>query len=704
MGHAAYRRKAPDVYFPRIYKFAWNRSSDEKVMAPGSRGRLSCFFVHFSGEDSGQTGDATGEPRVPRRSRSHLPTHPGSDQLVAGKCARRRLLRSFFSNLVSSRAYFSGFLSHVLGTDVGFCFQARNPSLGSRDMVPRTGAAGVFLVRLRTVFRSGFRLGPVKSWRSESSTSCMSVSSFQRARARGSTCCESGRLCAQAWQRRWENSGIFSKSLISSACFHARGRRSSRCRISTILVSSESLRYLLFNGVVSSSQFLVWSMVRSNLGPWSTLVKLGRIWSKLSKLLEMYPGLHFKGFWARWVLVGLETARSNLGQTLVNPSQTWSTLVKLGQTLGNVSRTFFLGVFEVMSPRRNRPTWFGLPRFACRHPRKSRGIDLGIIPLETGRGGPDVLHTAPSALTVNIALPFTGNNRDWALYLLDLPLSEWSWQDYYPSLALRQFGSVQYPPRLGDLSTVTFDYIPGEDMWRLLFMVEDIWGGRLSEMVLIKGGLHADSSVTPDFVEWREGWSPSFTLRPTCHNPIFTHGIFSGSARKTGQPEPSQLRRVSSQEKGPGRTKSLPDSQQVDPRARARWKEDTFMHDVELSDRQEFTGSSRNPDRKTTLKRTKNTPVASARGTISHKPKLGFPQIWNLAKVGNASFPTTAAFARRVFPTRCKLTCKPGCVGKMTTPATTWNSRFAGSIPRLTGIFAGKAHKNSSSTLDFREP
>jgi hypothetical protein len=30
--------------------------------------------------------------------------------------------------------------------------------------------------------------------------------------------------------------------------------------------------------------------------------------------------------------------------------------------------------------------------------------------------------------TVKIALPFTGNSRDWALYLLDLPLSEWSWK------------------------------------------------------------------------------------------------------------------------------------------------------------------------------------------------------------------------------------------------------------------------------------
>jgi hypothetical protein len=40
----------------------------------------------------------------------------------------------------------------------------------------------------------------------------------------------------------------FQQNLILLACFHARGRRSSRCRISTILVSSESLRYLLFNG------------------------------------------------------------------------------------------------------------------------------------------------------------------------------------------------------------------------------------------------------------------------------------------------------------------------------------------------------------------------------------------------------------------------------------------------------------------------
>uniref|UniRef100_A0A2N9IJM7 DUF7745 domain-containing protein n=1 Tax=Fagus sylvatica TaxID=28930 RepID=A0A2N9IJM7_FAGSY len=142
--------------------------------------------------------------------------------------------------------------------------------------------------------------------------------------------------------------------------------------------------------------------------------------------------------------------------------------------------------------------------------------------------------------TVQIALPFTGDSRAWALYLLDLPLSGWAWKvtwgpaswmpwthcalfdgvplpgvwgctGHYPSLALRQFSGVQYPPRLGDLDAVTFDYIPGEDMWRLLLRIEDIWGGRLSEMVLIEEGSPGDSSVTSDFVEWREGWTPFFT-------------------------------------------------------------------------------------------------------------------------------------------------------------------------------------------------
>jgi hypothetical protein len=130
-------------------------------------------------------------------------------------------------------------------------------------------------------------------------------------------------------------------------------------------------------GMVCSIQLLVRSTVWSNLGQtWSTLVKLGRIWSKPSKLLEMDLGPHFEDFRARWILVGLETARSNPGQTSVNPGQTWSTLVKLSQTwsnLGKCVRTFFLGVFDVARCRRITLARSGLSRLVRQHPRKSRG-------------------------------------------------------------------------------------------------------------------------------------------------------------------------------------------------------------------------------------------------------------------------------------------------------------------------------------------
>uniref|UniRef100_A0A2N9FYT7 Uncharacterized protein n=1 Tax=Fagus sylvatica TaxID=28930 RepID=A0A2N9FYT7_FAGSY len=214
----------------------------------------------------------------------------------------------------------------------------------------------------------------------------------------------------------------FQQNLISSACFHARGRRSSRCRISTILVSSESLRYLLFQRyrpcteaslgsqdmilrteavgmflmprvLAITLSFLVrfrpvkygiealdilytlvkgWS-VRSSF--WSgqrsgqTLVKLGRIWSKLSKLLEMYPGLHFKGFWARWALVGSNS---------VKPGQTWSTL----QTWSNLGKCVpdpsSWESFDVASLRRIRPAWLRAVSFCVPTPRKSRGVKMRL--------------------------------------------------------------------------------------------------------------------------------------------------------------------------------------------------------------------------------------------------------------------------------------------------------------------------------------
>uniref|UniRef100_A0A2N9F419 Aminotransferase-like plant mobile domain-containing protein n=1 Tax=Fagus sylvatica TaxID=28930 RepID=A0A2N9F419_FAGSY len=162
-------------------------------------------------------------------------------------------------------------------------------------------------------------------------------------------------------------------------------------------------------------------------------------------------------------------------------------------------------------------------------PTSAGRIDLGVIP--PGRGGSDVLHTAPPALVLQSPAAFLpppdllitlrgirslGGQQcggPWTHCALfdGVPLpGVWGCTGYYPSLALRQFGGVQYPPRLGDLDA--------------------------SSSRRVRPG---DSSVASDFVEWREGWTPFFTLRPTVR-PGASYSLVSRSLRvsaSTGQPE-----------------------------------------------------------------------------------------------------------------------------------------------------------------------
>uniref|UniRef100_A0A2N9HWD4 Uncharacterized protein n=1 Tax=Fagus sylvatica TaxID=28930 RepID=A0A2N9HWD4_FAGSY len=136
---------------------------------------------------------------------------------------------------------------------------------------------------------------------------------------------------------------------------------------------------------------------------------------------------------------------------------------------------------------------------------------------------------------------------------------------------------------------------------------------------------------------------------------------------------------------------SLPDSQQVDLRARAHWKEDTSMHDVELSDRQEFIGRKLSDGTKNVKIRHRELGQICARtGTRFEKKRAGSKTHF---------FSRTAAFARRVFPARNKLIREPGCVGKIMTPATSWNSRFADKHPPFDrNLRIGRVHENSSDT------
>uniref|UniRef100_A0A2N9FM72 Uncharacterized protein n=1 Tax=Fagus sylvatica TaxID=28930 RepID=A0A2N9FM72_FAGSY len=196
------------------YKVCANRSSDEGVMAPGSRG-VGAVFVHFS------------DAKIPVKRgmlsanrEFHVvagviifPTHPGSriNLLRAGKTLRAKaavrekkcvlLPARFFSNLVpvpDSRESELGLVRY-----------------GPASRVHR-GVFGPF----EGSFPIGIPASPDKFLAiREFHVVHGMCPSFQCARARRSTCCESGRLCAQAWQRRWENSGTFSKTLFCRPVF-----------------------------------------------------------------------------------------------------------------------------------------------------------------------------------------------------------------------------------------------------------------------------------------------------------------------------------------------------------------------------------------------------------------------------------------------------------------------------------------------------
>uniref|UniRef100_A0A2N9I851 Integrase catalytic domain-containing protein n=1 Tax=Fagus sylvatica TaxID=28930 RepID=A0A2N9I851_FAGSY len=312
------------------YKVCANRSSDEGVMAPGSRG-VGAVFVHFSDADSGQTGDAIGEPRVPRRSRSHyLSNAPGlADQLVAsrkdsaregGSCA------AYFCKVPDSRESELGLVRYGPASRVHR--GVFGPFEGSFPIgIPADPDKFLAIREFHVVH--GCVLFPM----------CPG-SQINLLRVRKTLCASVATSVRQ--------SRNFQQNLILSACFHARGLAQRRVWVRRYDLANGGRRNVPY--AKGGGQFdPVFGLVNGPVKPWSNLVNLGQTWSKvkLSKLLEMYPGL--QGFLG-WVLVGLETARSNLGQTLVNSSQTWSTLVKLGQTLGNVSRTFFLGVFEKPMP------------------------------------------------------------------------------------------------------------------------------------------------------------------------------------------------------------------------------------------------------------------------------------------------------------------------------------------------------------------
>uniref|UniRef100_A0A2N9HZ18 Uncharacterized protein n=1 Tax=Fagus sylvatica TaxID=28930 RepID=A0A2N9HZ18_FAGSY len=367
------------------YKVCANRSSDEGVMAPGSRG-VGAVFVHSSDAKIPVKRGMLSANREFHDVAGVIifPTHPGSriNLLRAGKTLRAKaaLPMSDFD---------------VLGTvgKLALPIFARFRIRGKSELgLVRYGPAsrvhrgvfgpfeGSFPIRIPAdpdkflairefhVVHGCVLLSNVPGLADQ-----LVASQEDSVRKRGNV---GGKI-----------PGTFSKTLFCRPVFTRVVDVAPDVGFPTILVSSESLRYLLFNGtglaqrrawelltirklrVVAEVNLLpkglgsrtkggqfdpVFGLVNGPVKPWSNLVNLGQTWSNLVKALQTLGNVSrtyiSRVSGQRWVLVGLETARSNLGQTLVNSSQTWSTLVKLGQTLGNVSRTFFLGVFDGDEP------------------------------------------------------------------------------------------------------------------------------------------------------------------------------------------------------------------------------------------------------------------------------------------------------------------------------------------------------------------
>uniref|UniRef100_A0A2N9GH92 Uncharacterized protein n=1 Tax=Fagus sylvatica TaxID=28930 RepID=A0A2N9GH92_FAGSY len=297
-------RKVAESTFQR-YNFYTNRSSDGKVMVPGSRG-VGAVFSHFSDEDSGQTGEATGEPRVASCSWScSLSNAPGlMDQIAA-------------SQKESARE--------------GSC--------------PRGKTRQIF---------SAFRLDWGKSWRYESCTPCLYMSSFLRTQACGSNPFETERIFARARHSPGGGYEIFSIVLFLPSIFahmvvvapnvgfqrswchrkacitfflkvlgsHRGELGFARCdpanrgrwNVSHAGGSSFDPDSGLTGGALDNPRVAHCGQPNPAFGPinasvksQSNLIKLGQPWSNLAnltKLQEMCSGPHFEVLLMRWASVG----------------------------------------------------------------------------------------------------------------------------------------------------------------------------------------------------------------------------------------------------------------------------------------------------------------------------------------------------------------------------------------------------------------
>uniref|UniRef100_A0A2N9IQP0 Reverse transcriptase RNase H-like domain-containing protein n=1 Tax=Fagus sylvatica TaxID=28930 RepID=A0A2N9IQP0_FAGSY len=264
-------------------------------MAPGSRG-VGAVFVHFSGEDSGQTGDQTGstEPeRVPfQRTRARGSTCCEQERL----CARRRLFRICGKSELGLVRYGPANRGHrgVFG-----------PFEGSFPIgIPARPRDKFLAIREFHVVHECVLLSNVPGLADQ-----LVASQEDSVRKRGNV----GLAQRRAWVREDMILRTGGRRNVPYAKGFGHNSLVSRPFL-TRKVRIEALDHSLSHWSRGGQFDPVFGLVNGPVKPWSNLVNLGQTWSNLlSELWEMYPGPRFEGRLGSGCLVLRADTRENPG-------------------------------------------------------------------------------------------------------------------------------------------------------------------------------------------------------------------------------------------------------------------------------------------------------------------------------------------------------------------------------------------------------